>query len=148
MNALINASPCSRNGLNGPMFVNYSASRSTHKQRAEAKKAEIQNTYQQTGKFAGEVIKGKQTYLSIEEITSHRPSSNWMKIYSKLDFENKIQDIKMHKSAAVQQLFAKMCFISLEELKILKQMYDELSITDTEIAVIIDTLMIKAGISF
>lgn len=116
--------------------------------RAEAKKAEIQKTYQQTGKFAGEVVKGKQTYLSIEEITSQRPSANWIRVYGKEEFENIISEIRSHKSYAVKQLFAKMCFISPEELRILKQMYDELSISDTEMTVIIDTLMIKAGLSF
>lgn len=117
-------------------------------QREEAKKAEIQDYHKKTGKFAGNIINGEQTYMSIEEITAIKPSRNWLREYSKLDFETCIQEIRELKVVGVNKMFAKLCFISIEELKILKAVYDTLPASDAEITIIINILMQKAGVTF
>ena len=84
----------------------------------------------------------------LEEITSNRPSQNYYKKYSKLDFQARINEIKQGWRIGVKKLFNKMCFLDQDETEMLLQVYNEVKITDSETTYILEFLMDKTGINY
>ncbi|MCM1508455.1 MAG: hypothetical protein NC177_15195 [Ruminococcus flavefaciens] len=109
-------------------------------------KAEMDRIHRTTGAYVGSKIKGKYERFSLEELTSSKPG-NWLREYTKADFEQKIAELKEYKASAVKTLFAKLYYINSSENAILIQFLAELEETDPESARVIRYLMNRAGIN-
>lgn len=83
--------------------------------------------------------------FSLEELTSSKPG-NWLREYTKADFEQKTADLKEYKASAVKTLFAKLCYINPSEKVILIQFLAELEESDPESVRVIRYLMNRAGV--
>lgn len=83
--------------------------------------------------------------FSLEELTSSKPG-NWLREYTKEDFEQKVAELREYKASAVKTLFAKLCYINSAEKVILLKILDGLEETDPESTRVIRRLMDIAGI--
>lgn len=117
-------------------------------QYRENDKSEIQHIHESSGGYVGSKIKGKYEVYSLEQITSKKPICNWLGIFSYQDFEKYINEMQEFKQSGVRNLFAKMCFITPNETKILLRIYSQLKETDVEAANTLEYLMKKANINF
>ncbi len=100
--------------------------------------------HKQTGLYVGSKIQGKYETFTIDELTQRRPIQNYLRMYSRVDFEKRVQEIRNGEKTGVQHLFWKMCFISKEENKLLHDILDELKENDTKTANIVSYLYEKA----
>lgn len=114
-------------------------------QRIADEKAEIDQIHRTTGAYVGSKIKGKYERFSLEELTSSKPG-NWLREYTKADFEQKTAELKEYKASAVKTLFAKLCYINPSEKVILIQFLAELEESDPESVRVIRYLMNRAGV--
>lgn len=117
-------------------------------QYREKDKSEIQYIHESGGGYVGSKIKGKYEIYSLEQITSKKPSINWLGVFSYQDFEKYINEMQEFKQSGVSNLFAKMCFITPNETTILLNIYNQLKETDIETANALEYLMKKANINF
>ena len=121
------------------------AAEQKRQQRLADERAEIDQIYRTTGAYVGSKIKGKYERFSLEELTSSKPG-NWLREYTKADFEQKIAELKEHKASAVKTLFAKLCYINSSEKAILIQLLTELEETNPESVHVVRYLMNRAGV--
>lgn len=121
------------------------AAEQKRQQRLAVERAEIDQIYRTTGAYVGSKIKGKYERFSLEELTSSKPG-NWLREYTKADFEQKIAELKEHKASAVKTLFAKLCYINSSEKAILIQLLTELEETNPESVHVVRYLMNRAGV--
>ena len=122
------------------------AAEQKRQQRLSDERAEIDQIYHTTCAYVGSKIKGKYERFSLEELTASKPR-NWLREYTKADFEQKVAELKEHKASAVKTLFAKLCYINSVEKAILLKILAELEGTDPESARIIRYLMDSAGVN-
>lgn len=122
------------------------AAEEKRQQRLADERAEIDYIHRTTGAYVGSKIKGKYERFSLEELTASKPR-NWLREYTKADFEQKVAELKEHKASAVKTLFAKLCYINSVEKAILLKILAELEGTDPESVRVIRYLMNRAGIN-
>lgn len=106
----------------------------------------IDQIHRTTGAYVGSKIKGTYERFSLEELTSSKPR-NWLREYTKVDFEQKVAELKEHKASAVKTLFAKLCYINPSEKAILNQLLVELEGNDPESVQIVRYLINRAGVN-
>lgn len=117
-------------------------------QRKAEENAEIKRLHELSGGYVGSKVRGKYEVITLEQIAANRPSCDWLKKYTKQDFENCISEMQQFKSSGVSMIFAKMCFITPDETAILLNLYNILKTSDYQTANAIEFLMRKAGINF
>ena len=122
------------------------AAEQKREQRLADERSEIDHIHRTTGAYVGSKIKGTYERFSLEELTSSKPR-NWLREYTKADFEQKVAELKEHKASAVKTLFAKLCYINSAEKAILSQFLAELEGTDPDSAHVIRYLMDRAGVN-
>ena len=113
--------------------------------RLADERAEIDQIHRTTGAYVGSKIRGQYERFTLEELTSSKPG-NWLREYTKADFEQKVAELKGHKASAVKTLYAKLCYINSAEKAILLKYLAELEGTDPESARVIRYLMDRTGI--
>ena len=113
--------------------------------RLADERAEIDQIHRTTGAYVGSKIRGQYERFTLEELTSSKPG-NWLREYTKADFEHKVAELKGHKASAVKTLYAKLCYINSAEKAILLKYLAELEGTDPESARVIRYLMDRTGI--
>lgn len=121
------------------------ASEQKRQQRLADERAEIDQIHSTTGAYVGSKVNGQYETFSLEELTSSKPG-NWLREYTKEDFEQKVAELREHKASAVKTLFAKLCYINSTEKAILLKFLYELEGTDPESTRVIRRLMDSAGI--
>ena len=114
-------------------------------QRLVDERAEIDQIHSTTGAYVGSKVNGKYESFSLEELTASKPG-NWLREFTKEDFEQKVAELRDHKASAVKTLFAKLCYINSTEKAILLKFLDELEGADPESTRVIRRLMDSAGI--
>ena len=122
------------------------AAEQKRQQRRADEKAEIDQIHRTTGAYVGSKIKRKYERFSLEELTSSKPG-NWLREYTKADFDQKLAELREHKASAVKTLFAKLCYINSTEKAILSRFLAELESTDPDSAHVIRYLMNRAGVN-
>ncbi len=122
------------------------AAEQKRQQRRADEKAEIDQIHRTTGAYVGSKIKRKYERFSLEELTSSKPR-NWLREYTKADFDQKVAELREHKASAVKTLFAKLCYINSTEKAILSRFLAELESTDPDSAHVIRYLMNRAGVN-
>lgn len=113
--------------------------------RLADERAEIDQIHRTTGAYVGSKIRGQYERFTLEELTSSKPG-NWLREYTKADFEQKVAELKGHKASAVKTLYAKLCYINSAEKAILLKYLAELEGADPESARVIRYLMDRTGI--
>jgi len=122
------------------------AAEQKRQQRVADERSEIAQIHRATGTYIGSKIKGEYERFTLEELTSSKPG-NWLREYTKEDFEQKTAELKEYKASAVKTLFAKLCYINSSEKTILIQFLDEIQGSDPESVRVIKYLMIRAGVN-
>lgn len=121
------------------------AAEQKRQQRLADERAEIDQIHSKTGAYVGSKVNGQYETFSLEELTSSKPG-NWLREYTKEDFEQKVAELREYKASAVKTLFAKLCYINSAEKVILLKILDGLEGTDPESTRVIKRLMDSAGI--
>ena len=122
------------------------AAEQKRQQRLADERAEIDQIHRTTGAYVGSKIKGQYERFTLEELTSSKPG-NWLREYTKADFEQKVAELKEHQASAVKTLFAKLCYINPSEKAILNQLLVELEGNDPESVQVVRYLMNRAGVN-